>query len=76
MKTLSKQVDHWIDELRPGWFSYAIFDARFNIKTPKQKTLRRVILFNLCSKGKLVKHPTETGVFLKRPPTIDWQECP
>ena len=63
MNSLSQNINKWVEK-KEGWFSYAVIDFALAIDTPKKKTLRRVVIKNLCDQGKIHKHPNLNGVYL------------
>ena len=74
MISLSRAIKDWIEQSN-GWFSYWQLDKAVGIETPKQKTLRRVVINQLYSRNLLIKHPIHKGVYKKFFPLkpIDWQ---
>jgi len=62
MKSLSKQIEEWVGRNK-NWFTYHQLDRAFSLTTQKEKTLRRVVIYNLAQKGLVMKSPNHDGLY-------------
>jgi len=62
---LSKAIKDWVGQSQ-GWFSYWQLDEAVGLYSPKEKTLRRVIMKRLVDKDILVRAPLRDAVFRRK----------
>lgn len=56
---LTQAIEGWAEDTEGRWFPAAMVDREFDLKTPRDKQNRWVILKRLCKKGIIERHPTK-----------------
>lgn len=69
--SLSGQIRSWIEQTK-GWFTSRECDNDLDIKTKRDKSTRRQVLFQLVQNGEVYRHPSKQGVFRK--PDTDFRK--
>ncbi len=53
--SMRKRIEAWVADTK-DWFNYDKLDRALNIVTPKDKTLRRVVIYHMVEELLLIKH--------------------
>lgn len=62
MNSMRNRILDWMSTQK-DWFNYKMMDQALDITTPKDKTLRRVVIFGLKKHGFISKHPYRRSTF-------------